>query len=49
MDIVRAALIIIGIIGLVLEGLKVPMGRISPGWLGAALIAVAVLISVSVK
>lgn len=50
MDTVRAVLIIAGIIGLFLESIgKSPIGGFRPGWLGVALIAVAVLISVSVK
>ena len=49
MDAIRAALIIIGVIGLLLQGCSVTFGRIQPGWFGAAFIAAALLIQVSVR
>lgn len=39
------ALWIIGVVGLFAQAFGVALGRVSPGWLGAALIALAVLLA----
>lgn len=49
MEIVRIVLILIGIILLVLAGFKKDFAQFSPGWLGAAIIAIALLLQIAVK
>lgn len=49
MELVRIALILAGIVGLLLAGFKKDFTTFSPGWLGAALIAIALLLQIAVK
>lgn len=49
MEILRIILIIIGIVLLVLAGLKKDFAQFSPGWLGLAIIAIAELLQIAVK
>lgn len=49
MDIVRIILILGGCLGLFLAGFKVDFAHVSPGWLGAAAIAIALLLQIAVK
>ncbi len=49
MDIIRAVLIIGGVIGLGLQAFGVSFGRFSPGWGGACAIAATLLLSIAVK
>ena len=46
MNILYAVLIVLGIVGLLLAGLKKDFTQFSPGWLGAALIAIALLLQI---
>ncbi len=49
MDIIRIVIIIIGIILLVLAGLKKDFAQFSPGWLGVAVLAIVLLLNIAVK